>query len=68
VNSQPLGWAGLQLYEWAIHFAPKCNSKVTPDFAILRKSEFVSERTASIDEIAPDLFWHSIMVQEREVT
>jgi hypothetical protein len=61
-------WARWQLYERAIYFAPKCNSKVTPDFAILPKSEFVSERTASIDEIAPNLYLHPIMVQEREVT
>jgi len=58
----------LQLYESAIHFAPKCNSKVTPEFAILPKSEFRSERTANIHEIAADLFWHSMIVREREVT
>jgi hypothetical protein len=68
VLDQPLSWARLQLSERAIHFALKCNSKVTPEFASLSKSEFMFERTANIDEIAPDLFWHSITVREREVT
>ena len=45
----------------AIHFALKCNSKVTPEFAILPKSEFVSERTANIEEIAPDPLWHVLL-------
>jgi hypothetical protein len=53
------------LYESAIHFAPKCNSKVTPAFATLPKSEFRPERTANIHEIAADLFWHSIIVREK---
>jgi hypothetical protein len=53
------------LYESAIHFAPKCNSKVTPEFATLPKSEFRAERTANIHEIAADLFWHSIIVREK---
>lgn len=65
---QALGWARLQLYERAIHFAPKCNSKVTPELATLPKSEFMFERTANIDEFAPDVFWHSITVRQREVT
>jgi hypothetical protein len=29
------------LSERAIHFALKCNSKVTPEFATLSKSEFM---------------------------
>ena len=58
----------VELHERAILFAPKCNSKVSPEYATLPKFEFVSERTANIGEIAPDLFWHFIMVREREVT